>query len=424
MSDVTLESGKTPQELYAERTRRIQDALALRRPDRVPVSLRFGNLLADLEGVTRQAMYEDPDLQLRAMEKAALHFQPDHVGGMWHTPSVSKALGDRSTKWPGYGNGPNVSFQYHEHEFMKAEDYDAFLEDPSDWAIRTYLPRVFENLEGLSLLPPLPISLLGYYGAMQYGNLFAQPELIKAMEAMLEAAKAQAAWLAAQRRASRRLAELGFAGLPIMAGSLLAAPFDFMSDTLRGMRGIFLDLRRNPDKLLAAQQKVIAPMLKAAQCICAARNCPYAFFPLHRGSDGFIALPQFEKFYWPQLVDLLNRLIEAGITPVVFYEGCWDQRLQYLAQLPKGKTVGMFQGTNLFKAKEYLSDVMPILGGMPVSMLISSSPEEIRAHTKKICEEVGKGGGLIMTTDIGELEGCNPKLIKVWIDSVKEYGAV
>jgi uroporphyrinogen-III decarboxylase len=424
MSDVTGEAGKTPQELYAERTRRIQDALALRRPDRVPVSLRLGNLLADLEGVTRQAMYEDADLQLSALERALLRFQPDHGGGMWHTSSVSKALGDRSTRWPGYGSGPNVSFQYHEHEFMKAEDYDAFLEDPSDWAIRTYLPRVFENLEGLSLLPPLPISLLGYYGVMQYGSLFAQPELIKAMEAMLEAAKAQSAWLAAQARTSKRLAELGFAGLPIMAGSLLAAPFDFMSDTLRGMRGIFLDLRRNPDKLLAAQQKVIAPMVQTAQRICAVKNCYYAFFPLHRGSDGFIALPQFEKFYWPQLVDLLNRLIEAGITPVVFYEGCWDQRLKYLAQLPKGKTVGMFQGTNLFKAKEHLADVMPILGGMPVSMLISSSPEAVRAHTQAVCEEVGKGGGFIMTTDIGELEGCNPDLIKVWIDSVKEYGAV
>lgn len=63
---------------------------------------------------------------------------------------------------------------------------------------------------------------------------------------------------------------------------------------------------------------------------------------------------------------------------------------------------------------------MCIVGGMPVSMLIGSSPEDVRNYTRRICEVIGKGGGFVMTTDVGELEGCNPELIKVWIDTTKE----
>jgi hypothetical protein len=43
---------------------------------------------------------------------------------------------------------------------------------------------------------------------------------------------------------------------------------------------------------------------------------------LHRGSDGFIGLPAFERFYWPQLKTLMLKLIDVGITLVAYYEGC------------------------------------------------------------------------------------------------------
>lgn len=119
---------------------------------------------------------------------------------------------------------------------------------------------------------------------------------------------------------------------------------------------------------------------------------------------------------------MIFSLIEAGLTPAPFYEGIWDQRLGYLAELPKGKTVGMFQNSDIFKVKEALGDVMAIVGGMPVSMLRDSSPEEIRALTKRLCQKVGKGGGYVMSVNIGEMEGCKPELIKVRIDATKEFG--
>jgi uroporphyrinogen-III decarboxylase len=135
-----------------------------------------------------------------------------------------------------------------------------------------------------------------------------------------------------------------------------------------------------------------------------------------------MSLKQFETLYWKQLKEVLVTLVENGITPIVFYEGCWDQRLEYLAELPKGKTVGMFQASDIFKAKEVIGDTMCIVGGMPNSLLKGGTPDEIRDHTRRLCEVVGKGGGFMMSTAVGELAGSDPALVKVWAEATREYG--
>jgi len=195
-----------------------------------------------------------------------------------------------------------------------------------------------------------------------------------------------------------------------------------MSDTLRGMRGIMLDIHRRPDKLLAAMDKVLRFELEFAINWSRATGINVAFIPLHRGSDGFMSLAQFEKFYWPTLKAMQVTLTENGIMPFVFYEGVWDQRLKYLVELPRAKTTGFFQFSDIFKVKEVLGDTMCIMGGMRNSLLQAGTADEVRALTKKLCEVVGKGGGFIMSVGIGEMEGCKPDLVKVWVDATKEYG--
>ncbi len=418
--DLGIDAGKSPEQLFAERTQRFADAYAMKQPDRIPVSLIVGHLLAEMGGVTKQDLYDDPVKSQDVLEKAALYFQADAVMGVIGSPAISRLLGDQMTKWPGYGLGPDGSFQFNEHEFMKAEDYDAFLEDPSDWAIRTYLPRAFKAYEGFALMPPLGMNLFGYYHTWNYAA-FAIPPVAAALDAFNKAVQMAAASIPVMVNSFQRLAALGFTpGLNLSV--VIEAPFDFMSDTLRGMRGIFLDMLRRPEKLLAAEEKVLRFQVEFAISTARALNSKEVFIPLHRGSDGFMSIPQFEKFYWPQLKRMMISLIEAGITPIPFYEGVWDQRLEYLADLPKGKTIGMFQNSDIFKVKQVVGGVMPIVGGMPVSMLQGGTPEEIRALTKRLCLEVGKGGGFVMSTNIGEMIGANPELVKVWVDATKEFG--
>ncbi len=418
---VNPDLSKTPAKLFAERNQRMLDAFAMRVPDRIPINLGISYLAAEMGGVSHADMYRDTALQARLVVDAAKRFGPDNALGPWHDPRPSQALGDRMTKWPGVNLPDDSSYQFDEHEFMKAEDYPAFLEDHSDWAVRTYLPRAFKELEGLALLPPLGMSLFGYYNIFNMLPLLA-PAVQQALEAMNRAAAAQAAWLGEQMTLNQMLIEE--AGVPPIAwlAALIEAPFDFMSDTLRGMRGIFLDLRQRPAELLKAQEKVLKFQVEFAKATCAVLGIPYTFIPLHRGSDGFMSIEQFEKFYWPGLESMQLQLIDAGITPVVYYEGIWDKRLEYLARLPKGKSIGYFQNSNMQLVKDIAGEAMCIAGGMPNSLLRSGPASAIREKTHEICETLGKGGGFVMNTYVMEMEGCDPDLVGVWCDATKEYG--
>lgn len=405
----------------AERSTRLQAAMALQQPDRVPIMMHISYMLAEIGGITKQELHENPGKTQQLLEQAALEYQPDNIfGTIPSNPAPHLILGDRMTAWPGHGVDPDVQFQFVEGEYMKAEDYDALLEDPADWAVRVYMPRVFRALEGFSLLPPLAMSLFGCYNVLNLGAFTAQP-IVDSIRAFARAAEAAAEGLEVMARDGERMATLGFPP-SILAGAIIEAPFDLMSDTLRGMRGIMLDMYQRPQKLLEAEAKVSRVQLEFAINFCNATGLRTAFMPLHRGSDGFMSLQQFEKFYWPQLKQMLLTLIEHDIRPILFYEGSWDQRLEYLTELPPGKTVGWFQSSDIFKVKEVVGDTLCIIGGMPNSLLQGGTVQGVRERTRELCETVGKEGGYIISTGVGEMLGSKPELVRAWVDAVREFG--
>src|SRR5262249_11907810 len=162
---------------------------------------------------------------------------------------------DRMTKFPGHGLPENGSFQFVEHEFMTPDDYGPFLNDPADWSIRTYLPRAFEKLEGLAALPPLAMAPFVTYNLLNRVPPTRPPArgCGRALGPAGEGEARSGPWPGALER---RMAEVGFAPPPL-AGSLIEAPFDFMSDTLRGMRGVMTDMLRRPEQLLAAEERAL-----------------------------------------------------------------------------------------------------------------------------------------------------------------------
>ena len=68
------DAGKSPQQLLKERTARLEDAYALRKPDRVPIVMPASYFLADWGGVSHQRLVEDDATRQRLLEEAALHF--------------------------------------------------------------------------------------------------------------------------------------------------------------------------------------------------------------------------------------------------------------------------------------------------------------------------------------------------------------
>jgi len=413
---------KTGEELFAERSKRVDDAVQLKVPDRVPIMLFFNFFAARYAGITYEDAFYEQGKWLAANEKAVVDFKPDLYfqpnAAVFTSGKVHEILGNTQIKWPGHGVGPNTTFQFVEGEYMKAEEYDAFLDDPSDFSVRTYLPRIFSNLEGLSALPDFKFMLVGYAGAPMMCGILALPPIADALQALNEASLESIRWTAGYMEFDNKMAAMGF---PVSTSAITLAPFDVISDFMRGMRGAMLDMYRCPDKLVAVQEKLLPTLIGAAVAQAQIGKNSRVFIPLHRGADGFMSLEQFESFYWPGLKALIMGLIDAGLTPCPLFEGAYDQRLEYLNELPAGKVVGMFDRSDLFRAKEVVGDNMCILGGMPLSLLQTGTIEQVKEHTKKVIEAVGKDGGFIMSSNT-VLDEAKPELVRAWVDATREYG--
>jgi hypothetical protein len=411
---------KTAEQQYMERTKRIEDAIQLKVPDRVPIFLFSGYLPAKYVGMTFEEAHYDSERYLAACKKFTIDFAPDiylNPGSPVKTAGAAlDALDMRQIKWPGHGIPPNSPFQFVEAEYVKADEIDAFLEDQSDFTIRTYLPRVYEALKPLGKLPPLSWMLFGYITTGLASALIA-PEIIAALEALTEAGRAAAEWAAAETTSDQEMAKLGF---PVLAGAGTFAPFDFVG-MIRGSHGMMLDMFRQPDKLLELTEKLLPLCIDTALILAQMSGNPRVFMVLNRGADGLMSLEQFETFYFPGFKKVVLALIGAGLTPCVHFQGSFDSRLEYFTELPKGKILGLFDRTDIFRAKEVLGDTLCIGGNMPLTLLQTGTPEQIKDYSKKLIDVVGKDGGFVMSTNT-VMDGADPELVRVWLDFTKEYG--
>lgn len=406
---------KSVEQLYREREKRFIDAVQLRVPDRVPSSVHLSYFPARFTGITYKDFYYDFPKWKAAYMKTALWLQPDRVEWFPNQSGVVMEQMDTKTMaWPGHGVGINSSHQFVEREYMKAEEYDEFLRDQSDFNVRALMPRFHGLLEPLKKLPPLE-SMMNF---IPY-NTLADPEFSKMLQKLLAVAQEAVKW---QQQAVEMFVELHKNGFPgRSAGVGGGVPYDMISDFLRGMRGGMLDMYRCPDKLLAAIEKLSEQTVKRIAAGPKATEFTTSFIALHRGSDGFMSLQQFEKFYWPYLMKLVHALVEAGYIPEVFFEGDYTQRLEYLRQLPKGKVIARFDRTDMEKAKKILGGHVCIQGNVPASLLQTGTKEEVIQYCKWLIDVAGEGGGLILGPR-SVIDEVKPENLKTMVEFTAEYG--
>lgn len=410
---------KTPEELYREREKRVNDAIRLQVPDRVPVMSLVGFFPAKYYGITyREAMY-DSEKMMEAWVHTISEFQPDMYVNPYFVQYLGPtldALDAKQLKWPGHGVDESTTYQFIEGEHMKPEEYDAFLTDLTDFMIRKYWPRIFGALSALKKLPPF-YDIIAYYMGMSRFAAFDTPEISEALEALLKAAKAAKRMISGAITYARKMEELGF---PPQYGSMAQAPLDTLSDFFRGTRGAMLDMYRNPDKLTAACEKLL-PIMLALGLTAKKRGAPRVFIPLHKGLDGFMSQDQFKTFFWPTLRKLILGLTEEGLNPILLWEGDCTSRLEIIRDVPKGQVVYWFERTDIFRAKEVLGDRVCIRGNVPISIMATGSPDDVKAYCKRLIDVVGKGGGFIMDAST-VLDDAKPENVKTMIDFTKEYG--
>jgi hypothetical protein len=408
------------EEQYRARVQRIKDAVQMKtEPDRVPVFPIVGFFPAFYSGMTpREAMYDYEKLSA-AWKKYVLDFDPDaHLGIAIPTPGKMYDILDyKLYSWPGHGVSPDSSYQYNEGEYMKAEEYDAFIQDPHYYFNAIYFPRIFGSLKAFQQLPNLAaVQEMLFVGPniLAYGL----PEVQAAYKSLFEAGAEALKWIGYVESYDQQMSTLGY---PNFFGGFSKAPFDTLGDTLRGTRGIMIDMYRRPQKVLDAMEAIVPLLIKMGASGAKAAGNPIVFMPLHKGADGFMSDEQFKTFYWPSLKKVLMGLIAEGCVPFPWAEGGYNSRLGVIRDVPRGKVIWGFDLTDMAKAKEALGDVSCIGGNMPLSILQLGTVQEVKDYVLRLIHSAGNKGGFILMNGAA-IDDAKAENLKAMIDAVKAFG--
>ncbi len=416
-----------PSPEFLARAKRMDDAMHLRKPDRVPLSPMCIHFYATrVRGISnKDAMYhQDRMFQALKEETLAQNWDTAPSIGPVMAARPMEILGIQQFKWPGGGLKDDQPFQWVEGEYMRQDEYDEMLADPNGFAVKKLWPRissVLAPLAGMAQMPAPPLFFMSnaYTLPAFLAQMITQSPLREIMRKALDLADEFEKGMGTSMAYIMEMMQLGY---PIPWVAATFPPFDWVSDSLRGLRGSSIDMYRAPEKLLSTID-MITPMTIGGAAMWAEQvQNKGVFIPMHRGAAGFMSNEQFAKFYWPSFKALLLGLVDAGLTPIPLFEGDYTPRLEFLQELPPGKIVGHFDRVDRKKAKKLIGDVMCFWGNIPASLMIAGTPRQVKDDVKDLIDTFGDNGGLIVDSINGFPDESRPENVAAVTEAVMGYG--
>ena len=410
---------KEAEKLYKARVTRFIKTIKLEEPDRVPCNLPVGYFPAYYAGYDLKTVMYDYEKQRDAWLKFMNDFgDMDTFGGPGLVlPAKALEIIDHHLhKWPGHGLADNVpSYQFVEGEYMKPDEYDKLIRDPSDFWLRTFMPRLAGAYAALATLP----HLTAFVGIpIFYLARFADPAIQEAYKKMMKAGEEIAKWQRITGEVGRAAIEGGYAGF---GGGFSGAPFDMLTDMLRGTTGIFMDMYRQPDKIHEAMDRLVPIVIEEAVNSADTSMSPVVMMPLHKGDKTFMSTKQFETFYWPSFKKVLLGMINEGLVPMPFAEGNYIPRLEIIQDMPRASMVWYFEYMDMAQAKATVGKKNCIAGNLPISIVVTGTPQDVKKGCRQLIETCAPGGGYILSAaasmDQGRIENLHAMM-----DAAKEYG--
>jgi hypothetical protein len=404
---------------YKELVTLFRDAVEMKKaPARVPLSILAGGYILKRAGIPFKAtLYDRWQDVAQAVIDFNKEYDPDTSQIIFMMSGKSmELLGVTNLRWPGYNLPDESTYQALENEYMTVDEYDHFINDPSDFVLRVFLPRQNRALKGLRKLPQFSIQGIMFGGVTMP---FMDPELQEALDILKRAAEMLEKPNMINFNMMKRIKEIGYPNLAQLGTGGVAgtAPYDILGDSLRGAVGIMLDLHRNPDKIIEACEKILSLIPDPDVPL---GDSPLVMIPLHKGDDYHMSNEQFEKFYWPTFKKSLFKLINEGLIPVPFAEGGFNRRLEYIAELPRASTVWYFDRTDMHRAKDVLGDKCCIMGNIPISLVATGNPDKITDYCKDLIDYCGRDGGFILSPGC-QVDNSKEENIRALISVAKEY---
>lgn len=336
----------------------------------------------------KEAQYND-ELYVEFYDKCCHDFPSDKAPVMRtrRVPLYYQILGSKAFVMSDKGN-----VQHPEVHFMEPSEYDEFIADPYAFMRDVLAPRMCTNLDK----PPME----------------AAATLAKAILCNNESMAKMAA-VGAHMNEKYGFSKYGYGG-----GT--EAPLDLLADIIRSFTGISGDMRRYPDKVEAASNALI-PICQRVACGPISSKYYRTFIPLHMAP--FMNRKQFERFWWPQFVEVMKHIENCGAKAYLFCEQNWMDKIDYLKDLPDNTSL-WFEFGDPKLVKDTLGDKHIITGFYPAALMQSASKQECIDELHKYMDILMPSGKYFFNFDkiLYSMNDTIAENLKAIIAEVVEYG--
>jgi hypothetical protein len=394
------------EQLYNERLTRYVTAMRNGKPDMIPIRPFVAEFTAKYAGFTCQEVTHDFNKAFIAARKCAADFDWDAVVGnmVYVWTGLTQAIGLKYYAIPGIDIPADMAFQYREpdeeHAFMKADEYDALISDPTRYLYEVWLPRVSADVgRECNSLPNA-----GWRSKLA---------LVKGGMAMMQYFYAFGPQGEALRRESGTVSAIA---------GILKAPFDILADKLRGYIGLTMDMVTQPEKVLAACEALMPHLCHVALTTADPSGQVPVGFWMHRGCLPFVSAGQFESHYWPTLKPIIETLWANGHQTLFYAEGDWNRHLDAFAELPDASIVYHVDRGDIFEVHRKLGQKFCLSGGIPNFLLAYRSADEVREYAKKVIDGVAQDGGYIMDASAIMQTDTSIENLRALTEFTREYG--
>ncbi len=338
-------------ELYEQRLERILRAVALERPDRVPLVLEYSGFAAQVTGAGMADFVSSPvratEIMLQAYELVgggdALNY-----GSFWPY-TLCRVFGAR-VRVPGRDLAEDEIWQVDEQELLTVKNYQRILDQGWPDFFRGFLSQKLHYQPAPAL--PADFDIIGQWAE---------------------------------------------AGVPVLSGGDVTTPLELLCGG-RSLERFARDLYQRPDLLQAVMDEIV-PHLAGRPCTRAkAMGFAGIWLGGWRGAPGMLSPAMWQRFVWPYMRRLAQEIIDQGLICILHLDGDWTRELERFRELPRGKCLMALDGsTDIWRAREVLAGHMCIMGDVPPGLLALGTPDQVYDYSRRLIEGLGPEGFILQS---------------------------
>ncbi|MCL1914781.1 MAG: hypothetical protein FWG10_13130 [Eubacteriaceae bacterium] len=348
--------------LYDERVNRFKTTVDLQEPDRVPLISPATFWAISYAGYTYSELVEDYDKEADAYLRANQDFYYDGFRsvGVSHSIKLHMELGSHQS----FISPNGVTPQHGESSSMEADEYDEFIADPFRFIANKIAVRKLD--------------------AFQVDD---EEEVYKSMVRIFQ----KPGEVRSKQYVENHITEK--TGLPRVTGRNMSHPIDQFFDYVRGFAPTMTDLRRRPEKVLAALEAMYPYAERQFPKPDTMEPFPWVADMHHLAK--FLPAPLFEMLYWPFYRKSVETTFAAGSRFLSNFEGPWEHVYDIIQDLPAKSMIGIIDPPEVELFKKRFGNKFTIHCALSSGVLRSGNIDACIEEAKKVIDGAAPGGGFV-----------------------------